>query len=409
MRHELGDHRVIVERDLAAFVDAGVVAHRHAAHGLLLRRPITCQPARRRQEIAVWIFRIDAAFHGPSVEFHIALLDRQLLAGGNPDHLLDQIDPGHQLGDRMLDLQPRIHFKEIEAPVLSGDKLNRAGTVVTDRLRQRDRLLSHFLAGRGIEQGRRRLLDDFLVAALDRAFALAEMDDVAVLVAKHLDFDMARIRDELFDENALIPERRLCFRTRARKSFLHVGLAVGDAHALAAPAGAGLDHDGIADLLRYLDGFRLAFDHSEVTGDSRYIGCGRSFLGFDLVSHRGDRLRVWPDKDDARNGQGFWKSLALGEKAVTRVHGLRPALLAGRNDLLDYQVAFGCRRRTDRDCAVRHRDMERIPVSLRIDGDRFNAKLARGFDDSAGDFTAIGDQDTLEHAVSVVPAAGHLA
>ena len=107
----------------------------------------------------------------------------------------------------MLDLQPRIHFEEIEALVLSGDKLDRAGAVVTDRLRQRDRLLSHFLAGRGIKQRRRRLLDDFLVAALDRAFALAEVDDIAVLVAKHLNFDVARIRDELFDEDPLIPER----------------------------------------------------------------------------------------------------------------------------------------------------------------------------------------------------------
>ena len=66
--------------------------------------------------------------------------------------------------------------------------------VVAHRLGQRDRLLAHLLARRGVEQRRRRLLHDLLVAALDRAFALAEMDDVAVLVAQHLDLDMARIR-----------------------------------------------------------------------------------------------------------------------------------------------------------------------------------------------------------------------
>ena len=30
MGHELGDHRVVIDRDLAALVDAGVVAHGHA-------------------------------------------------------------------------------------------------------------------------------------------------------------------------------------------------------------------------------------------------------------------------------------------------------------------------------------------------------------------------------------------
>jgi hypothetical protein len=37
-----------------------------------------------------------------------------------------------------------------------------------------------------------------LVTALDRAFALAEMDKIAVLVAQHLDFDVAWINNELF-------------------------------------------------------------------------------------------------------------------------------------------------------------------------------------------------------------------
>jgi hypothetical protein len=30
-----------------------------------------------------------------------------------------QIDPGHQLGHRMLDLQPRVHLEEIELPFSS--------------------------------------------------------------------------------------------------------------------------------------------------------------------------------------------------------------------------------------------------------------------------------------------------
>src|SRR6185312_2673968 len=137
---------------------------------------------------------------------------------------------GDELGHRMLDLQPRVHLEEIEALVLAGDELDSAGAVVADRLGERDRLLAHLLAGRRIEERRWRLLDDLLIAALDRAFALAEMDDVAVLVAEHLDLDMARIDDEFLDEHAVVAERGLRLRARAGITFGDLRLGMRNAH-----------------------------------------------------------------------------------------------------------------------------------------------------------------------------------
>jgi hypothetical protein len=43
---------------------------------------------------------------------------------------------------------------------------------------------------------------NFLVAALDGAIALAQMDDAALVVAQNLDFDVVRVLDEFFDVNA---------------------------------------------------------------------------------------------------------------------------------------------------------------------------------------------------------------
>ena len=103
----------------------------------------------------------------------------QLLAGGDADHLLDEIDAGDELGHGMLDLQARIHFEEEEAAVLAGDEFDRAGGIVIHGLGERDRLLAHLAACCFVEQRRGRLLDDLLVAALDRAFALAEIDHIA--------------------------------------------------------------------------------------------------------------------------------------------------------------------------------------------------------------------------------------
>ena len=149
----------------------------------------------------------------------------------------------------MLDLQARVHLEEVEALVLAGDELDGAGGIVVDGLGQRDRLLAH-LAARGlVEQRRRRLLDDLLVAALDRAFALAEIDHIAVLVAEHLDFDVAGIDDEFLDEDAIVAEGRFGLGLGELESLGHFGLRMRDPHALAAAAGGRLDHHGIADLV----------------------------------------------------------------------------------------------------------------------------------------------------------------
>ncbi len=144
----------------------------------------------------------------------------ELLAGRDPDHLLDEIDAGDELGHRVLDLQARVHLQEEEAAVLAGHELHGAGAVVADRLGQRDGLLAHGLARLGVEQRRGRLLDHLLVAALDRAFALAQVDDVAVLVAQHLDLDVARVLDELLDEHAVVAEARLGLRAGEREALL---------------------------------------------------------------------------------------------------------------------------------------------------------------------------------------------
>ena len=127
--------------------------------------------------------------------------------------------PVIKFGDGMLDLQPRVHLEEVEALVLAGDEFDRAGGIVVHGFGQRDRLLAHLAAGGLVEQRRRRFLDHLLVAALDRTFALAEIDHVAMLVAQHLDLDVAGIDDEFLDEDAVVAERGLGFGLGETEAF----------------------------------------------------------------------------------------------------------------------------------------------------------------------------------------------
>ncbi len=166
---ELRDHRVVVHRDLAALVDAGVDAHDARDLG---RRPVADEPPDRRQEVADRVLGVDPALDRPAVALDVLLRERQLLAGRDADHQLDEVETGDHLGHRVLDLQPRVHLEEVEVALPADDELDGARRLVVDGLGERDRLLAHRLARRVVEERRGRLLDHLLVPALDRALAL---------------------------------------------------------------------------------------------------------------------------------------------------------------------------------------------------------------------------------------------
>ncbi len=58
---------------------------------------------------------------------------------------------------------------------------------------------------------------DFLVAALQRAVALAQMDHMAMAVGQDLDFDMARLLEILLHIDGVVAERGLGFGAGLRQ------------------------------------------------------------------------------------------------------------------------------------------------------------------------------------------------
>ena len=76
---------------------------------------------------------------------------------------------------------------------------------------------------------------------------------VAVRVAEHLDLDVARPEDRLLEVDGVVAEGALGLALRALVGGHELLLVVDEAHALAAAAGRGLEHDREADLLRALE------------------------------------------------------------------------------------------------------------------------------------------------------------
>src|SRR6478672_688182 len=83
------------------------------------------------------------------------------------------------------------------------------------------------------------------------------------------------------------------------------------------------------------------------------------------------------------------KRLALRQETVAGMDGLGAGALAGIHDPVDQQVAFGGRRRPDRDRLIGHLDVERVAVGLGIHGYRLDPHVAGGLDNATGDLAAI--------------------
>ena len=149
----------------------------------------------------------------------------------------------------MFDLKAGIHFQKVEFPRAVHDKFHRARTGIAHRLRQRAGLFTHRFAGRLVQKGRRGLFNHLLVSPLDRAFAFMQVNTIAMGVGQNLNFDMARLGDEFFDENPVIPKAGRRFVLGGLKSFARFLIGRGDAHPLATATCRSLDHHRIADLI----------------------------------------------------------------------------------------------------------------------------------------------------------------
>lgn len=224
VRDRLGDHRVVVHANLGALRDARVDANVGRLDRLDVRGEGACQgslsSAKQKQnrqrtdgrKILDGVLGVDARLKGPAVDLNVGLGDRESPVGGNVDHVLDNVLLRDELGDRVLDLEARVHLEEVKVLVRIDEELARAGRVVPDGLGERDGLGAHGSARLLVQVHRRRLLDDLLVATLDRALALVQVHRVAKLVTENLDLDVARVVDELFDEEAVVVEARLGLR-----------------------------------------------------------------------------------------------------------------------------------------------------------------------------------------------------
>src|SRR5574343_1885246 len=234
IRDDLGNHGVVMRRNGVALIN--------------VRSDTDPGAARRMRELDLagrWheregIFGVDAAFDGVATEFDITLLVAQLLAEGDANLFLDDIDAGNGLGHRMLALDAGIHLDEVELTVFV-QEFEGPGTTVADLAAGIGTKFANAADQTGRDMRCRRFFDHFLMTTLHGAVTLAQINRILVLVGQHLDFHVARVFQEFFHVDRRIAESRLCFLLGHLHGIDQRSFRMHDTHAAPATATRRLD------------------------------------------------------------------------------------------------------------------------------------------------------------------------
>ena len=139
----------------------------------------------------------------------ILLRPWQISSASDSDLRANEVHAGHLFGDRMLDLEPRVHLEEVEASGIAvpfDEELHGSGVSISRLARDSHRRFTHSLPQRRSDRRRWTLLDHLLVASLNGTLALEQVDDVAVMIGEDLELDMPRLLDQPFNVERTVAE-----------------------------------------------------------------------------------------------------------------------------------------------------------------------------------------------------------
>ena len=317
----------------------------------------------------------------------------QRAAPGDLDLEGHEVEAGDGLGHGVFDLDPGIGLDEED---LSGlgvhQEFEGAEGAVVGAGGELQGVGAEGLAGLGRQGRGGGDLDHLLVAALEGALPLAEVDAGAGSVAEHLDLEVAGGGEEALDIDRRVAEGALGLGAAAGPGFLDLGGLAHHAHAAAAAAGDGLDqHRGAVGELVEEGAGALQVGVLGGAGQDRHADLLRAALGGDLVAQQGQLLGRGADEDEAGGLDRAGEGGVLAQEPVAGVHGVGAGGAGGLDDRLGGEVGAGADPAQRVGC-VGAADVEGLRVVLGVDGHAFDAEVGGGALDAQGDLAAVGDQ-----------------
>ena len=317
-------------------------------------------------------------------------------ARGNQDLRFDNINARDFLRHGVLHLYPGVDLDEINPVVLVHEEFNGPGIVVAYMPGNPEGIVVEFFAN-GIGQGGRGHFHHFLKAALNGTIAFVEVNDVAVVIAEDLDFEVLGTFNEFFEEYRVVAKGFFGLVSRLEKCFRQLFFVPDNAHSSSAATCSSLEHDGIAD------GFGLV--HSILEGEEVDLGIRNEgnidlpghFFRPNLVAQLLHHPRPRPDEGDTGFLTGPDKIDVFRQKTIARVNSLHPFPFRQPDDPFNVEIrferlVFGA----DHVGFVSFVAVKRIAVFVGIHGHCPHFKLGKGTKDTNGDFSPVGNEDFLE-------------
>ena len=275
---ELGDHRVVLRRDDVTLGDARVDPEPRP-HGKRQR----LDGPRCGGERSLRILGVEPGLDGVAGGRRRIAFESS--ATGDVDLQLDQVEPGRQLGDRVLHLEAGVDLQEREA--LLGrlvQELDGAGVLVLGGFGEANSRGTELAILLGSQRDAGRLLDHLLVAPLHAAVANADRPHRAVGVGDELHLHVAGVGHHPLHEHGRVAERLEPLGASALEGGGETVVVVDPPDAAAAAARGGLDHQRVPDGGGVPAGLVERLDRPAAPRRDRHIGALGQPLGLDLVA-----------------------------------------------------------------------------------------------------------------------------
>src|SRR6185503_17140149 len=149
------------------------------------------------------------------------------------------------------------------------------------------------------------------MAALNAAFALAQVHHMAVRISDKLHFDMASWRNGFFHIHTIVTESAFGLATGSAQGGEQITGIAHKTDALAATASGSFEQQWIANLFRAFLYRGIVHAIEQRAGDDRHIGLTRHVAGRSLFANAAHMVRVGANKDQPGLDTGFDKISVL--------------------------------------------------------------------------------------------------
>ncbi len=221
------------------------------------------------------------------------------------------------------------------------------------------------------------------MTTLDRAFTLTDRPHGAVLIGEHLHLDVMAGGQIALAENRRIAERGLRLALGGGDFAWQIGQFPHHPHTAAATTGR-----------RFHQHWQLIGRHGRRVelGEYRDAGRGHHLLGLDLGAHGPHRIDRRADPGQPGFEHRGREIRVFRQEPVAGMDRVGAGGLGGRDDLGGVEVAVVA---LEPHPHIGLGDVWGPGVGVGVDGDRPDPETAAGGEHPAGDFPAVGDQNSL--------------